>query len=526
MTITRNDLANVMKKYNANVNSKFDSKVDKISGKTLSTNDYTTNEKNKLAGIATGSTKTINSSTNGNINVNGSEQVVYTHPTTHSASMITGLSTVATSGSYNDLSGKPSTFPPSSHTHDDRYYTETEINTKLSGKANDVDVVKKVISKASGTHVNTCYETGIYKSTGWTGYPNGLPDGQGTLIVMNYGGDCATGWVEHEFITPHGNGRYIGAYSGGVWSGWERVTTDKTLNDRGYLDTVWKENVNWNTITENGLYRFNSWDSSTNVPDKNIYGSIAGTCEVCLGNDVITQTINGNSNLMGGIKLFRVGTKSNGVWGPWQQIASSPKYGPTRLSNPSSPTPLWKIIQDNRVEQGYFVFDSYQPNITEIPYTAPWTVSVSGGAAYTGSYTYYATLIATQIDYPEYIYVGNIFGGSFTGWKQISTTAKTPFNLTPQTGYSIVENASYKMNNIAYIKATIQKNSGNFTDSTIFATSPYYNGLTALSCFGASSSTGVKGVGVQSYISKDGQIRCLTDTANFNLIYLTGEVVL
>lgn len=32
---------------------------------------------------------------------------VYTHPATHPASMITGLSTVATSGSYNDLSDKP-----------------------------------------------------------------------------------------------------------------------------------------------------------------------------------------------------------------------------------------------------------------------------------------------------------------------------------------------------------------------------------------------------------------------------------
>ena len=31
----------------------------------------------------------------------------YTHPSSHPASMITGLSTVATSGSYNDLSGKP-----------------------------------------------------------------------------------------------------------------------------------------------------------------------------------------------------------------------------------------------------------------------------------------------------------------------------------------------------------------------------------------------------------------------------------
>ena len=33
------------------------------------------------------------------------------------------------------ITGKPSTFAPSAHTHDDRYYTESEINTKLSGKS-------------------------------------------------------------------------------------------------------------------------------------------------------------------------------------------------------------------------------------------------------------------------------------------------------------------------------------------------------------------------------------------------------
>lgn len=36
-----------------------DNKVDKVSGKGLSTNDYTTTEKNKLAGIATGANKTV-----------------------------------------------------------------------------------------------------------------------------------------------------------------------------------------------------------------------------------------------------------------------------------------------------------------------------------------------------------------------------------------------------------------------------------------------------------------------------------
>lgn len=36
---------------------------------------------------------------------------------------------------WGNISGKPSTYAPSSHTHDDRYYTESEMNTKLNAKA-------------------------------------------------------------------------------------------------------------------------------------------------------------------------------------------------------------------------------------------------------------------------------------------------------------------------------------------------------------------------------------------------------
>ena len=54
--------------------ARLNDKVDKVTGKGLSTNDYTTTEKNKLAGIETGANK-------------------YTHPDTHPASMITQDST-------------------------------------------------------------------------------------------------------------------------------------------------------------------------------------------------------------------------------------------------------------------------------------------------------------------------------------------------------------------------------------------------------------------------------------------------
>lgn len=56
----------------------------------FSINDYTTAEKNKLAGIEDGA---LNNP----------------HPATHPATMITGLSTVATSGEFKDLKNIPNT---------------------------------------------------------------------------------------------------------------------------------------------------------------------------------------------------------------------------------------------------------------------------------------------------------------------------------------------------------------------------------------------------------------------------------
>lgn len=52
-------------------------KVDKVTGKDLSTNDYTNDDQEKLQGISTGANKVEESSTNGYIKIDGSEKKVY-----------------------------------------------------------------------------------------------------------------------------------------------------------------------------------------------------------------------------------------------------------------------------------------------------------------------------------------------------------------------------------------------------------------------------------------------------------------
>lgn len=62
------------------LSGEVENKVDKETGKGLSTNDYTTTEKSKLEGIQAGATKVENSTTNGNIKINDVETAVYSLP--------------------------------------------------------------------------------------------------------------------------------------------------------------------------------------------------------------------------------------------------------------------------------------------------------------------------------------------------------------------------------------------------------------------------------------------------------------
>lgn len=81
---------------------------------TTSKKIMTVAERTKLNGIATGANN-------------------YVHPTSHPATMITGLATVATSGSYDDLSDKPTSMTPTAHTHEQSDITG--LATALSNKA-------------------------------------------------------------------------------------------------------------------------------------------------------------------------------------------------------------------------------------------------------------------------------------------------------------------------------------------------------------------------------------------------------
>lgn len=110
-------------------------KVDKVSGKALSTNDYTTADKNKLAGIAAGANKTVVDSELSGTSTNPVQNKVINTALSGKANSA-DLKTVATTGSYTDLINKPTipTVPSnvSAFTNDAGYL---KSHQDISGKA-------------------------------------------------------------------------------------------------------------------------------------------------------------------------------------------------------------------------------------------------------------------------------------------------------------------------------------------------------------------------------------------------------
>ena len=105
---------------------------------------------------------------------------VYPHPATHPASMITGLSAVATSSSYNDLSNRPAIPTKVSdlqndagyltqHQSLDGYAKTSDANTWTAEQSlNNVNITyeRYAASSVSGTSATPTASTAVYTATG------------------------------------------------------------------------------------------------------------------------------------------------------------------------------------------------------------------------------------------------------------------------------------------------------------------------------------------------------------------------
>ena len=259
-------------------------KVDKVAGKQLSTEDYTTTEKNKLAGIQSGAEVNVNADWNATI---GDAQIL----------------------------NKPTTFPPSTHTH--TIGDVTGLQTALDGKQNNITLTTTG-NNGSATLVGSTVNVPTYTLAGLGGVPttrtltiNGSTLDLSTNRTFNVGTVTSVS-ATSPLSSTGGNTPTISIQqANGSQSGFLSSTDWNTFNN--------KQNVLTNPVTGTGTTNFlPKFTPSGLIGDSQIFDN--GT-NVGIGTTTPSAycklDVNGNTNITGTltatVKSFIIDhpTKSN-----------------------------------------------------------------------------------------------------------------------------------------------------------------------------------------------------------------------
>lgn len=167
---------------------------------------------------------TVTTDSSGVITISSTDNdTKYTHPSTHAASMITGLSTVATSGKYSDLSGKPTIPTKTSQLTNDSGYKTTDNNTTYTFATGDGNGQIKVTPSSGGAYnvsvkglgsaaytASTAYDaagaasgvqSNLNSHAGNKSNPHGVTSAQIGAVAKI--GDVMTGRLQLNMSNPH-----------------------------------------------------------------------------------------------------------------------------------------------------------------------------------------------------------------------------------------------------------------------------------------------------------------------------------
>lgn len=223
---------------------------------------------------------------------------------------------------FKDLAGLPSTFPPSSHTHDDRYYTETEVNSNFLGKnakATDSDKLdgfdSSYFANSNHTHdnrylawrtetdtvlnFNDFKDNGIFNVSSSSLVPNAPFGGAiyGVLVCIK-----RSDGVSQEFISQDGSRWYrLLINQSQQWSEWQTNISKHT-----------KQVTDFNTAIELGEYDVGSSNTLPNAPYTGaIYGTLRNSR---LGVECLQQFTDYTSSVYMRSKNYQ------GVWSSWKRL--------------------------------------------------------------------------------------------------------------------------------------------------------------------------------------------------------------
>lgn len=350
-------------------------------------------ERTKLNGIATGANN-------------------YSHPATHPASMITGLAEVATSGSYDDLTDKPTSMSPTAHTHVQSDITG--LATALSGKASTehthaqddiTGLADALAGKASSSHTHGAATTTAngMMSAADKAKLDGIATGANKTVVDSVMSATSTNPVQNKVINS--------ALSGKANSSHTHAQSAITgLTDALAGKAAANHNHDTKYISKSLQLTADDGDVSVNWTGQNVVSKfLTLPCGMCTAYSAMGTTGNPNddesfrfichktgTNLFGWVMAHGAkgsvysGYVDNGTWRGWKCIyesTNSPLWSGAYYMNASQTVTPSKPL--SKCRNGWIlVWSDYDPSTSKPTGADHFTVAVpklnGGGATWSG----------------------------------------------------------------------------------------------------------------------------------------------
>lgn len=333
---------------------------------------------------------------------------------------------------WDNINNKPSSFTPSTHTHDDRYYTETEINTKLNSKSNTdhthSNYASTITITGTGNAVTSISQSGntitVTKGATYNNYTH----------PTNHPASIITQDATHRFITDTER------------TNWNDANSKKhSHSNKGYLDIINQNlattnDVNFKSVKATGdIIAYSTGTTSEKYPiaSTNALGCVKIGSGISVSSDgtisatgttgggkwgEITGTLSNQSDLQTALNgkansshthnyasTVKVGVTAYNISG---NTISIPAY-PTTLKNPNALT-----ISLNGTSQG--AYDGSAAKSFNI------TAASIGAAASSHSHSNYASTVSTTGS-------GNAITAISQSGNTITATKGSTFSLSNHT---------------------------------------------------------------------------------------------
>ena len=256
----------------------------------------------------------------------------------------------ATSVPWSGVTGKPTSYPPASHNHDERYYTETEMNSKLAEKAPKVHThVKSEVGLGNVDNTADANKSVKYATSAGSSTTSGAISSSGTLdTVAKLDAFIEDGKVKYATVSA------LDGLNGMIKNDGICISTPWTstgyghqfyINDNGY--DLYHRFRNTTKVNNVDTTTWSSWKQILDSSNYNIYAptktgsGASGTWGISVTGNAATATKLATARSINGTNFDGTGNITTATWGTARNVT----IGNTKKSVNGSADVSWSLSE-------------------------------------------------------------------------------------------------------------------------------------------------------------------------------------